>query len=246
MLGFFVFGGINDIGGKYGLLWRDKKKSNVNEDSVDRSQHGASHLKSDKSEGFQEVSFNVLENAVERRDSFFGYKSRDFRGRAIISSDEMLPSKKGERSIGRLSIIVLCIILFLTVVAGVLMFLNNSGVFRKASNNTPLKEAIYEIEEFDYPIMKLNAFLQTSINSAKLRQANIEKDEYADVKKGLSEINDKIDVIAKDLNPQSEDFTMASCAKDTIEARTIMIDTGLQIYDKLNASVVVINETENL
>ena len=80
---------------------RKKKIHLENKDNVDHSQHGASHLTSDKSESFQEVSFDVLENAVERRNSLFGYRSRDFRNRTIISSDEMLPQKgSSSKSIG--------------------------------------------------------------------------------------------------------------------------------------------------
>ena len=128
---------------------RKKKRQYENKENVDASQSGASHLTSDKSEGFKEVSFNVLENAVERRNSLFGYRSRDFRNRAIISSDEMLSDKGGNRSIGRLSVIVLCTILALSLLAGVMVYLNNRGFFYKVNHSTPLKEAISEIEYYD-------------------------------------------------------------------------------------------------
>ena len=69
-----------------------KKKENNNQ--VDSSQHGASHLTSDKSDSFKQVSFNVLENAYEKKVKEAELKNKNFKGRAIISSDEMLPSKK--------------------------------------------------------------------------------------------------------------------------------------------------------
>ena len=128
---------------------RKKKRQLENKEGVDTSQHGASHLTSDKSESFKEVSFNVLENAVERRNSIFGYRSRDFKNRAIISSDEMLPEKTHNRSIGKLAVIVLIIILCLSLFAGVLVYLNNRGFFYKVNHSTPLKEAISEIEFYD-------------------------------------------------------------------------------------------------
>ena len=221
-----------------------KRKQQENKEFIDHSQDGASHLTSDKSEGFKEVSFDVLENAVERRNSLFGYKSRDFRNRAIISSDEMIDGKVRDKSIGKLSVTILTIILCLSIIAGALVFLNNSGLFTKVTHSTPLKEAIVEIEDYDYPIMKLNAFLQTTVNSTKISQSNINKEEYVDVKKGLNELSEKIEGIKTELDPQSEDYLMAGYAQQAIEARLMMIDTGLKIYDKLEYSVSIINNTE--
>ncbi len=221
-----------------------KKQQHENKENVDHSQHGASHLTSDKSESFKEVSFNVLENAVERRNSLFGYKSRDFRNRAVISSDEMLPGKTRVRSIGKLSVVVLTIILCLSLIAGVLVFLNNNGFFTKVKHSTPLKEAIVQIGDYDYQIMQLNAFLQTTINSNKIRQYDINKQDYDEVKDGLNDISNNITDIKKTLDPQSEDYIMAGYAQQTIEARLMMIDTGLKIYDSLTKSVAIIGETE--
>lgn len=224
---------------------RKKKKHLENKESVDHSQHGASHLTSDKSESFQEVSFDVLENAVERRNSLFGYRSRDFRNRAIISSDEMIPSKKGNaRSIGRLAMIILIIIIALGLLAGLMMYLNNSGYFMRIKHSTPLKEAIAEIGDSDYEIMRLNAFLQTSINESKIKQADIDKAELQNIKKDLSDLSSRISYIAKDIDPNSEDYVYAGYAKETIEARQMMIDSGLKIYDNANESVNVIQQTE--
>lgn len=224
---------------------RKKKKHLENKESVDHSQHGASHLTSDKSESFQEVSFDVLENAVERRNSLFGYRSRDFRNRAIISSDEMIPSKKGNaRSIGKLAMIILIIIIALGLLAGLMMYLNNSGYFMRIKHSTPLKEAIAEIGDSDYEIMRLNAFLQTSINESKIKQADIDKAELQNIKKDLSDLSSRISDIAKDIDPNSEDYVYAGYAKETIEARQMMIDSGLKIYDNANESVNVIQQTE--
>lgn len=226
---------------------RKKKKQFENKENVDHSQHGASHLTSDKSESFQEVSFDVLENAVERRNSLFGYKSRDFKNRAIISSDEMIPTKGGNvRSIGKLAIIVLGVIMALSLVAGLMVLLNNSGIFTRIKHSTPLKEAIAEIGDYDYEIMRLNAFLQTSINDNKIKQANIDKQDYEDIKNDLDDLSSKITDISKDINPQSEDYVYAGYAKQTIEARQMMIDSGLKIYDNARDSVSVIQLTENM
>lgn len=226
---------------------RKKKKNLENKENVDHSQHGASHLTSDKSESFQEVSFDVLENAVERRNSLFGYKSRDFRNRAIISSDEMLSRKSGNaKSVGKLAVIVLFVILALGIIAGLMLYLDNNGYFTKIKHSTPLKEAIAEIGDYDYEIMRLNAFLQTSINESKITQANFDKKDYEDIKKNLDELSNKITDIAKDIDPQSEDYVYAGYAKQTIEARDMMIDSGLKIYDNAVESVDVINKTEQM
>lgn len=227
---------------------RKKKKQYENKENVDHSQQGASHLTSDKSASFQEVSFDVLENAVARRNSLFGYKSRDFKNRAIISSDEMIPTKGGNaRSIGKLAIIVLCIIIMaLSLVAGLMVFLNNSGIFTKIKHSTPLKEAIAEIGDYDYEIMRLNALLQTSINDSKIKQANIDKQDYEAIKNDLDDLSSKITDISKDINPQSEDYVYVGYAKQTIEARQMMIDSGLKIYDNACDSVSVIQKTEQM
>lgn len=226
---------------------RKKKKQYENKENVDHSQKGASHLTSDKSASFQEVSFDVLENAVERRNSLFGYKSRDFKNRTIISSDEMIPAKGGNaRSIGKLAIIVLGVIMALSLVAGFMVYLNNSGVFTRIKHSTPLKEAIAEIGDYDYEIMRLNAFLQTSINDSKIKQANIEKQDYEDIKNDLDDLSSRITDIAKDINPQSEDYVYVGYAKQTIEARQMMIDSGLKIYDNACESVSVIQKTEQM
>lgn len=226
---------------------RKKKKNLENKENVDHSQHGASHLTSDKSESFQEVSFDVLENAVERRNSLFGYKSRDFRNRAIISSDEMLSRKSGNaKSVGKLAVIVLFVILGLGIIAGLMLYLDNNGYFTKIKHSTPLKEAIAEIGDYDYEIMRLNAFLQTSINESKIAQANFDKKDYEEIKKNLDELSNKITDIAKDIDPQSEDYVYAGYAKQTIEARDMMIDSGLKIYDNSVESVDVINKTEQM
>lgn len=226
---------------------RKKKKNLENKENVDYSQHGASHLTSDKSESFHEVSFDVLENAVERRNSLFGYRSRDFKNRAIISSDEMLSRKSGNaKSVGKLAVVVLFVILALGIIAGVMLYLNNNGYFTKIKHSTPLKEAIAEIADYDYEIMRLNAFLQTSINESKISQANFDKKDYEDIKKNLDELSDKISDIAKGIDPQSEDYVYAGYAKQTIEARDMMIDSGLKIYDNAVESIDVINKTEQM
>lgn len=226
---------------------RKKKRHLENKESVDHSQHGASHLTSDKSEGFKEVSFDVLENAVERRNSLFGYRSRDFKNRAIISSDEMLPGKSGNvKSIGKLAVIVLSVILVLGIIASVMLYLNNNGYFVKIKHSTPLKEAIAEIADYDYEIMRLNAFLQTSINESKIKQANFDKEDYDEIEKNLNELSDKISDIAKDIDPQSEDYVYVGYAKQTIEARQMMIDVGFKIYDNAVESVDVISKTEQM
>lgn len=226
---------------------RKKKRHLENKEGVDHSQHGASHLTSDKSEGFKEVSFDVLENAVERRNSLFGYRSRDFKNRAIISSDEMLPGKSGNaKSIGKLAVIVLSVILVLGIVASVMLYLNNNGYFVKIKHSTPLKEAIAEIADYDYEIMRLNAFLQTSINESKIKQANFDKEDYDEIEKNLNELSDKISDIAKDIDPQSEDYVYVGYAKQTIEARQMMIDVGFKIYDNAVESVDVISKTEQM
>lgn len=224
---------------------RKKKRQFENKDNVDHSQHGASHLTSDKSDSFKEVSFDVLENAVERRNSLFGYRSRDFKNRAIISSDEMIPQKGGNaRSIGKLAVIVLGIIILLGLIASAMMYLNNNGYFTKIKHSTPLKEAIVKIADYDYEIMRLNAFLQTSINESKIKQANIDKKEFENIKKDLDDLSSEISDIAKDIDPQSEDYVYAGYAKQTIEARQMMIDVGLKIYDNAVDSVNVIQQTE--
>lgn len=226
---------------------RKNSKNLENKENVDHSPHGASHLTSDKSESFQEVSFDVLENAVERRNSLFGYKSRDFRNRAIISSDEMLSRKSGNaKSVGKLAVIVLFVILALGIIAGLILYLDNNGYFTKIKHSTPLKEAIAEIGDYDYEIMRLNAFLQTSINERKIAQANINKKDYEDIKKNLDELSNKITDIAKGIDPQSEDYVYVGYAKQTIEARDMMIDSGLKIFDNAVESVDVINKTDQM
>ena len=94
--------------------------------------------------------------------------------------------------------------------------------------------------------MVLNSLLQTSISEARISQANLDKEEYADIKKKLNELSDRIKDISKDFDPSSEDAVYAGYAQQTIEARTMMIDTGLKIYDDAAKSVKLIQETDNM
>lgn len=233
-----------------------KKKALHTKNLNDKSNNEAKHVTSDNSQSYNEVSFDVLESAVEKHNASKGYSNKDFNNRAIISSDEMLPQKKKfnlfkkrdkdlNSKIGKLAIIVVMIILLFGVLAGVINNLLEQGFFNAPKENTPLKVAISEIATYDKTIIKLNAFLQTSITEDQIKAANIDKQDFEDAKEGLNSIAQRIDEISVDLDVSSEDYMYVGYAKQTIESRCMMIDSGLRIYDNACKSVEIIDETQD-
>lgn len=225
---------------------RKKKINNENLGRIDHSQSGASHIKSDSSESFKEVSFNVLENAVERRNSLFGYKNRDFNNKAIISSDEMLPTKVKRKSLSKISISLFLTILILVLITVAGYYFINNDYLLKIDHSSPLKEAIFKIGDYDNELFALNSFLQNTINEKKVKQTSIDKDKYKQISNDLKDLSEQINDISKDIDPQSDDFLYAGYAKQTIESRQMMIDTGLKIYDSVVSSVETISEAEKI
>lgn len=229
----------------------NKKK----QEKISKEESQASHLTSDNAVSFQEVSFDVLEKAVEKRNKKFGYKSKDFSGRAIISSDEVLPTKKRifkrranhekKSNTTKLAVAVLVMILIFGIVAGGLSYLNSSGFFYRPEESTELKNAIYSISDYDYYLIELNEVLENPISEQSVNNSKINKEKYDQVKKDLMEINDEIYEIANGLDVNSDDYLFSGFARQTIESRIMMIDTGLKIYDKSKDSINVIIKTEN-
>lgn len=224
-------------------------------EKVSKEESQASHLTSDNAVSFQEVSFDVLEKAVEKKNKKSGYKSNDFSGRAIISSDEVLPTKKrifkrrldrGKKSnTTKLAVVVLIMSLIFGVVAGGLSYLNSSGFFYRPEESTELKNAIYSISNYDNYLIELNEVLENPISEHSVNNSIINKEEYDQVKKDLATINDEIDEIKARLDVNSDDYVFSGFARQTIESRIMMIDTGLKIYDKSKDSINVIIKTEN-
>lgn len=230
-----------------------KKKENNNQ--VDSSQHGASHLTSDKSDSFKQVSFNVLENAYEKKVKEAELKNKNFKGRAIISSDEMLPSKKSfwpfkkrkqqkNPKLGKLAVAVLALIIVFGILTSAGVYLSNSDIFYQPKNSNELKMAILNIGKYDKEIIKLNEFLENPINQYSINQFATEKDSLSKVKDDLNELSDEISEIGQGLDLQSDDYYYVPIAKQTIESRIMMIDSGLKIYDSAQKNVDLINKTE--
>lgn len=217
-----------------------------------------SHLISDNSGSYKEISYDVLERAVARHNSAGGYTNKNFNERAIISSDEMLSAKSffhramhkstilDTSKVNKLAIIVVVLILIFAALAFGFTHLNNKGMFVSPNNSDPLKEKIVQISTYDKEIIKLNVFLESSINETKIKQANIDKGEYDKIKENLEEISLDINDLKKDMDRQSDDYLNAGYAQQTIESRIMMIDSGLKIYDQALSSISIINATEDL
>lgn len=227
-----------------------KKKINNNQ----QGRH--SHITSDKSWSYAEVSFDVLENAVEKNQSIKSLMP-DYDGRAIISSDEVLfPEKKARylkhqsitmnlHKASRLGMVVVFLILLFALLAGCVMYLINNGYVIKPKDYSPLKEKIIEISTYDDEIIKLNQFLDGSINDAKVSQFDIDKEDYEKVKSDLRDISEDIANLKFDYDKQSNEYLNAGYAQQTIESRILMIDAGLKIYDYAVNNINIIRDTED-
>lgn len=233
-------------------MGKKKKIETQNLNDVDTSSSGASHLTSDNSKSYSEVSFNVLEKAVEKRNSSYGYKSKDFKNRAIISSDEMLydkkekikSSNKNRVNIGKLAVATMILIGIFTIISCIMFYFTNSGYLIKAKHSDPLKASIAEIADYDKDIAVLNNILQGPINNSRISQTKINKEDYEDTKKSLNELSAKIGKIGNDLDSMSEDYQYVNIAQQAIESRIMMIDSGLKIYDNAKKSLFIINQAQ--
>lgn len=222
--------------------------------ALSKKQNEASHLTSDKSKSFNEVSFDVLENAVEKSNSLFGYKSKDFKGRTIIASDEMLPKKKilgifprrkrDKANLGKLAVMTLILILFFGVLSMCVVYLSNNDIFNKPTHNSELKLAIGEIANYDSEIIKLNKFLENPINESTINNIDFDEEDLEDLKNDLNDLSDKISEVGQTIDPQSDDYVYVGYAKQTIESRIMMIDAGIKILKEAKDSVNVISKTE--
>lgn len=230
-------------------------KNKENKSQVDSTQHGASHLTSDKSDSFKQISFNVLENAYEKKTKEAELKNKNFKGRAIISSDEMLSQKKTFRffnktkhskkqKLGKLAFTVLTLIIVFGILTSTGIYLNNSDIFYQPKNSNELKLAIINIGKYDKEIIKLNEFLENPINQYSINQFSTDADSLSKVKEDLNNLSDEITEIGESLDLQSDDYYYVPIAKQTIESRIMMIDSGLKIYDSAQKNVDLINKID--
>lgn len=231
---------------------KKKKIKAQNLNDVNSTREGASHITSDNSKSYSEVSFNVLEKAVESRNKKFGYKSKDFKNRSIISSDEMLYDKKKKHkarkknasNIGKLAITTIVLIVVFICISYLMFYFSNNGYLIKVKHSNPLKSSIVQISDFDKDIAILNNVLSGPINSSRLSQSKITKEDLEKTKKGLNELSYQIGNIGQELNTDTEDYQYVGVAKQAIESRIMMIDSGLKVLESAKNSLMIIDQAE--
>ena len=175
-----------------------RKIKNKSSFSKAKNYYGASakhsHITSDNSLSYNEISFNVLEDAAEKRNASGENVINYLDQRAIISSDEMFHKKKSSlkssisfeehkvkvnhsTNIGWLSLIIIALIIFMGLVAFLTNYLSEHQIIDSHKDNAAIKMAIVDISYHDPAIMKLNSFLQNSLNIDKIKESDLNIDE---------------------------------------------------------------------
>lgn len=112
-------------------------------------------------------------------------------------------------------------------------------------DNSPIKIAISEIAQTDNTLVKLNVFLEDSIDENKIKESQLNKEEFEKTKIELNKLSDKLNDLSNTVDKKSEDYTNINYALQTIVARTKMLETGIKIYENAVKSVQEISLTDS-
>lgn len=216
-----------------------KKKSKANKKNLDYG-NSASHITKSSEDFYNQVSYNVLENAT--KDTTYQPLHQDHK--AIISSKEVLGNENslsgifgsksgyGSKNLGKtkskmaIPILIGAIVFF---ILGCIVYTNFFG--QVYDTKSAVKIVCNEIASVDRNLVALNEVLGSEITVATYDSAqNIKKSLESDTD-NLSSLEERLQEIISEAEAGSDDGAYAPLASDAISNRKIMIDTGVQIMD---------------
>lgn len=253
-------------------MWKKRKNINIDDiedlnakhinkenpfGNLDDSAKDSSHLKKEGKNSYNEVSFNVLESAANSDTAKSDIEINDYSQRAVISSDEMLKNKnkkkksskskngKKEKKFVWILIFSLSLIMVLGLVA-IFVFLYSDVAYEiPPDNNSPVKLAINEIAECDETLVRLNEFLEDSIDENKIKETKLDTETFEKTKIHLDNLSDKFNDMANKYDKNTEEYLNINYARQAIEARTNMLESGIKIYQNAKDSVETITLTDS-
>ena len=215
----------------------------------------ASHITTKSEELYNEISFNVLENAAKgniKNPVSQNYKS-------LVSSKEVLEKKQGslteafgsKSSVYKSGVVSKAKSRFVFPIAiGVLIFailgcIIYSGVFgRVYENRSPIKVVFNEIANVDKNLVKLNDILGDEITSDTLYETkSLENSLWSNYDK-LDALQSRTEQIQAEAEAGSDESGFAPYALTAIEARRSMITSGLEILSMADDTVDEISKID--
>lgn len=222
----------------------------------------SSHIKKESLNSYNEVSFNVLENAADVKTNEGDTANRDYSNRTIISSDELLNrnfsrkkkvtthikesqknKKKYKSSKGRTLMVVFTLIVIMLIVVAAGFIVKCLDKNSDNSSDSAIKVAINDIAQADETLVKLNVFLEDSIDEHKVKESSLDKEAFEKTKVELDDLTNRFNELEQSADKSTEGYAMIDYAKQTIQARTKMLEKGIVIYENAVKSVDLIDLT---